>query len=973
MTLPHLFNRTTLLWALAGAGWGLGAARLAFDVWPGAWSIGWGAVLGVGGGAALWAALAVWRRWPPWAALPVLLPLAVLLWPDTLVGRGLAVLAGGAALAVVWAERAHIQSPGWVYVGVAAILALTYVRTLAPAVGTADPFEYQVGAARLGVAHGNGYPLLMLLGHVATWVPVGTLAARVNALSAVLAVGAALAALHLARLLGARLSVAALAALAYGFSLSLWVRAVEIEAHTLNAALGLGLLIGAMRVLHTPTWGGLRWLAFGFGLALTNHLTTLMLAPALALAGLGALMRLHTGWAHTVRQQGVMAACTLAGLSVYLYLFWRWPAVSGGEVLTVNQFLYIITGADVPGHFRPLLFLDDWTRWPLVAGKLAGEYGPLAFVMVLAGWVALAGYRLPHAVPVHPMLRGVAGWWPLAVLALAYLGHTYFVLAYDPPEPDYSDFFLTLHGLGAVLLALGVSALVNRWPRWHAPALTALLMLPLGLFWANFPKADLSAQTGGEAWGRFALAYPYAPNALLLADPTRFAPLFYLTEVENVRPDLQPEIMPDEATFRARLDDWLAAGGTAYLGRYLPGLYAAYSLRSVGPLAEVRAAPFTQPYTEPAVRLAAPLTDTLILLGVTVTACPHAPLCVEAFWQVEATPARNLAVVWQLRDAAGVVRWQSAGQLPVNGLYPTNAWRPGETVSDFHALRLPAHLPPGVYELWVGAFPPFQTAADGWVRVMPVAVTPSLPPIAHAARAQVGAHWLVGYDVPATAAPGGPLTVTLWWQRGPARTVTVFGETHDLSAWPVGGVALTRHTLTAPNAARWLVQVEATTCGWLTAPAPPCPLAEVALTDPPLAQGTARYNDDIALLGVEVLTPQVNPGGLVQVLVRWQAVRRMTTSYTAFVHVVGPDGRLVAQRDYWPLNGSRLTTTWQPGEVLADPSDIWLPPDAPPGPYTLHIGWYAAETQQRLPVLAADGTPLDDKVVVEGLTVGGAP
>ncbi len=973
MTLPHFLNRNTLLWALAGAVWGLGAARSAFELWPGAWPVAVGAVFGAGSGAALWVALAAWRRWPPWAALPGLLPLAVLLWPDTWVGRGLAVLAGSVALAVVWAERAHFKSPVGVYLGVAAILALTYARTLAPAVGTADPFEYQVGAARLGVAHGNGYPLLMLLGHVATWVPLGTVAARVNALSAVLAVGAALAALHLARLLGARLSVAALAALAYGFTLSLWVRAVEIEAHTLNAVLGLGLLIGAVRVLHMPTWGGLRWLAFGFGLALTNHLTTLMLAPALALAGLGALLRLHTGWAHTVRQLGVMAAGTLAGLSVYLYLFWRWPAVSGGAWLTVDQFLYIITGADVPGHFRPLLFLDDWTRWPLVAGKLVNEYGAPAFGLMLVGWGALAAYRLPHAVPVHPALQKVAGLWPLAVLALAYLGHTYFVLAYDPPEPDYSDFFLTLHGLGAVVLALGGSALVNRWPRWHAPALTALLMVPLGLFWANFPKADLSAQTGGEAWGRFALTYPYAPNALVLADPTRFAPLFYLTEVENMRPDLQPEIMPDEATFRARLDDWLAAGGVAYLGRYLPGLYAAYSLRSVGPLAEVRAAPFTQPYTAPTTPINQPLTETLTLLGVTVSACPHAPLCVEAFWQAEATPTRNLAVVWQLRDAAGVVRWQSAGQVPVNGLYPTNAWRPGETVSDFHALRPPATLPPGDYALWVGAFPPFQTASTGWLLAAPVHLAPTPPPIPHAVRVQVGEHWLVGYDVPATAAPGGPLMVTLWWQRGPAPTVTVFGATHDLSAWPVGGVALTRHSLTAPNAARWLVQVPAATCGWLTAPAPPCPLAEVALTDPPLTQGVARYNEEIALLGVDVLTPQVNPGGLVQVVVRWQGVRRLATSYTAFVHVVGPDGRLVAQRDYWPLNGSRLTTTWQPGEILADPSDIWLPPDAPPGPYTLHLGWYAADTQQRLPVLAADGTPLDDKVVIEGLTVGGAP
>src|SRR5262249_41357011 len=134
------------------------------------------------------------------------------------------------------------------------VLFFLYLRTLAPAVGQADTFEFQVDIARLGIAHGSGYPLLMLVGKVFTLLPLGgTLAFRANLTSAFFGALAAVGVQRLARRLSIGPLAALLAGLAWGVSATLWSRAVEIEAYTLNATfvvLILGLALSF--VTHPP-------------------------------------------------------------------------------------------------------------------------------------------------------------------------------------------------------------------------------------------------------------------------------------------------------------------------------------------------------------------------------------------------------------------------------------------------------------------------------------------------------------------------------------------------------------------------------------------------------------------------------------------------------------------------------------------------------------------------------------------------
>jgi hypothetical protein len=75
--------------------------------------------------------------------------------------------------------------------------------------------------------------------------------------------------------------------------------------------------------------------------------------------------------------------------------------------------------------------------------------------------------------------------------------------------------------------------------------------------------------------------------------------------------------------------------------------------------------------------------------------------------------------------------------------------------------------------------------------------------------------------------------------------------------------------------------------------------------------------------------------------------------------LLAADGTLVAQADGWPQGGRMVSTQWQAGEYVEDGYALEIPPDAPPGPYTLYVGVYNAANDDRQPAFQ-DGQRLPD-------------
>jgi hypothetical protein len=108
---------------------------------------------------------------------------------------------------------------------------------------------------------------------------------------------------------------------------------------------------------------------------------------------------------------------------------------------------------------------------------------------------------------------------------------------------------------------------------------------------------------------------------------------------------------------------------------------------------------------------------------------------------------------------------------------------------------------------------------------------------------------------------------------------------------------------------------------------------------------------DVATLLGAILTDDHLPTSVHLV---WRAEAETAVSYRVFLHLIGPEGQIVAQSDGEPANWSRPTTGWLPGEIIVDERILSLPDTLPAGEYRLLAGLYDPAGGQRL--ITPDGT-----------------
>jgi hypothetical protein len=107
-----------------------------------------------------------------------------------------------------------------------------------------------------------------------------------------------------------------------------------------------------------------------------------------------------------------------------------------------------------------------------------------------------------------------------------------------------------------------------------------------------------------------------------------------------------------------------------------------------------------------------------------------------------------------------------------------------------------------------------------------------------------------------------------------------------------------------------------------------------------------------------------------QLTLYWQTLAGMDQDYTAFVHVLRPDGSLAAQSDVQPAHGHFPTSAWQVGNVVLSYHQIDLPADLPAANYTLVAGLYHPGDWVRLTAADQTGAAITDNAApIEQLTL----
>ena len=127
------------------------------------------------------------------------------------------------------------------------------------------------------------------------------------------------------------------------------------------------------------------------------------------------------------------------------------------------------------------------------------------------------------------------------------------------------------------------------------------------------------------------------------------------------------------------------------------------------------------------------------------------------------------------------------------------------------------------------------------------------------------------------------------------------------------------------------------------------------------AELNVTFGDQLRLLGYTWAEPEA----CLELV--WQAAPRAWADYTFFVHVVDGAGQRVAGLDSQPLVP---TSSWARHEVISmvyAPNSAYgslLPATLPAGEYRLVVGVYRPDSGQRLPAVAADGSPVGDSLLL---------
>mgnify|MGYP005845086079 CR=1 FL=1 len=117
----------------------------------------------------------------------------------------------------------------------------------------------------------------------------------------------------------------------------------------------------------------------------------------------------------------------------------------------------------------------------------------------------------------------------------------------------------------------------------------------------------------------------------------------------------------------------------------------------------------------------------------------------------------------------------------------------------------------------------------------------------------------------------------------------------------------------------------------------------------------ARFGDALELVGLAAGEIDLRPGKPWQTHLFWRALKPMAEDYVVSLQLLDAGGKLVAQADGQPLEGSHPTSRWRSGENVVDVRSLTAPAGAAPGAYELRVVVYRHPSLERLPLTGGQG------------------
>lgn len=430
-----------------------------------------------------------------------------------------------------------------------------YLFMLCPTVPAGDSGELITAAASGGIAHPPGYPLYTMLGRLFTFIPHGSIAWRVNLMSAVFNAAAVVVVYFVLWHIMYSAMPALIGALFLAFSTIFWRYSLVAEVFALNdflvAVLVLILIVWSRQLppasssekrLPRPPGLPLAYLwCLVLGLSLSNHHTVLFVVPAFGYF-------LWRSSPSLFRPQFLIPGfiCFLLGLLPYLYL----PLASGSQ-----PYLNWDNPAEPAGFLRLITRGDYGTitlspasasrhaavaQVPLYLISLINEFTLPGFIFGLLGMYRL--YRRNRC-----LFNFFFSAWLLSGMVFLIVGNLniekasfHAVISRFHLMPGIFFTFFIAFGIELCASLLFSACKTVNISRIMNPAVSLLFSVSVAAsFLLHFNAADQRGNTLAYQFGMNVLR-TLPPNALLMATGDTFISVIdYLHVVEKQRPDIK--------------------------------------------------------------------------------------------------------------------------------------------------------------------------------------------------------------------------------------------------------------------------------------------------------------------------------------------------------------------------------------------------------------------------------------------------
>ena len=957
----------------------------------------------------LWAALFLWFY---------------VLWPrqDPTVAWGAGLTALTAWLLGTTNKSASVKyrsyrSPNLIFIFLISLV--LYLLTLSPGLQPADGGEFQLVAARFGVAHPPGYPLYSLLGGTFVRLPLGSNPAwRLGLFSAITAAATLALVSYTARQMTGSAIAGAVAALALGSATTFWATATTASIRPLTAfftALILFSLSAPRFTFHVPrfTLHASRFtfhvsrstlhisrptlfaLALGLGLA---HHASLIFFGGVALVY---LLLVDPSLFHQPRRWFAPITALILTQLVWLYLPLRDAAgapFAPGNLTTFDGLTQHILAKGFGGDmfaFATPEHLPD--RLALLPTLLRFQFNPLLLVAALLGALLL--------------LR--RDWRCFILLVGSFTLHTFVTLTYRAPQtveyeiPAYVSLALLVGQVAGksgqeqngkckgATQASTLSFLPRACPtRAKLGGILGVSIIAVtlvaGFFnlvaaWPSF--RDLAGRDDAREYAE-SLLEAVPAGTVLLSNWHWATPMWYLQQVEGLRPDVQVKYVAPQGESLAQ--NWVdaiakhAVEGPVVVVRYFEPQYLGlpYRFEPLGPAFMVQTGPGEQlpPGLEP---LDVNLGGQVNLVGYALENGENLRLSQPAVLTLVWTPLQSLQ-----GDVAIFAHLLQAGRLAGQGSDRRHAatdYAPGQIILDRFKIYPFAGATPGDVQLAVGAYRPDAPDAprlitdDGTdhVSLASMRLLPAdAPPITSRPRLIPFAQGptLVGMDWDTTV-PDQPRLYLHWQGRSSPTTLDIaIRQGDEILAQaqvrlPETGYVSTVHDLpqpvehTQPKNAASLVLTANTRAinAWGLA------REHLPLPAPRPGERYVPIGGEMVLTAVQVDEQRtLSSGDRLRYDLRLVGTQPLLRDRIVSVSLVGlaPDGNWAWRdsSDGVPALGAIPTLKWIRNSAVLDRHRLTLPPDAPDGPAPSWLQVYDHFTQTILP-------PLDARLLSQGLSI----